>query len=158
MNTPIRQRGFTLVELVLVIAITATLSVILFQDRSTVAAHDALWLDAAADMLRHSRSRAVAERCEIRVDIQDRVLSAEYTGSAAQCPAAPLAAPDTSGTRLEQHAPVLSYGVGTHQRVFDPYGRALDADGTPQDLQLRLGARRLVLDGRIGSVVVEVAP
>ncbi|WP_370304979.1 pilus assembly FimT family protein [Sinimarinibacterium flocculans] len=150
------MQGFSLTELMVVLALCAASVVLLGRDAALVRTQTAAWLDRAADQLRHARARAQAERCPVRAELSAAEIRLSYPDPT--CASGTLTAANHSGEASVQRSPVLADALGTHTVIFDAGGRAVDATGAPASLLIAAGARRLRVDGNVGTIVLASTP
>ena len=152
-TTASREAGFTIVELVLVIAIIAILAAVAAPRFLAIGAMKAdLYQSEVLAAVRYAQRLAVASGC----GVQFQVTASSYTltqqaGCAGAAWTQDVVDPSTNSASYARSAPP---GVALSSTVnplrFDPLGRATNSAGTATDATIAVGARTISVVGQSG--------
>ena len=148
-----REAGFTIVELVLVIAIVAFLAAVAGPRFLAIGAMQAdLSQSEVLAALRYAQRLAVATGCGVQVQLTASSYAlTQQTGCAGATWTQAVVDPSTNGASYARSAPL---GVALSSTVnplrFDPLGRATDAAGTVSSATVAVGARTISVVGESG--------
>jgi len=135
----LRHRGFTLIELIMVIVLVGVLAVVAAPRFANTGDFDAVgYAHRLEGLIRYAQKTAIAQRQLVRVDISNTPNAADPTltwaaASTAGCTAALVAGAvplPSIGKRPTSNVTVSTTPAGSTSFCFDPLGRPY-ADGSP---------------------------
>lgn len=150
---PARETGFTVVELVLVIAIIALLAAVGTPRFLALGSMQAdLYQSEVLAALRYAQRLAVATGCGVQVQLTvSSYTLTQQTGCAGAAWTQAVVDPSTNAAGYARSAPA---GVALSSTVnplrFDPLGRATNAAGTVSSATVSVGARSISVVGESG--------
>ncbi len=148
-----REAGFTIVELVLVVAIIAVLAAVAAPRFLAMGAMSAdLYQSEVLAALRYAQRLAVASGCGVQVQMTASSYTlTQQTGCAGAAWTQAVVDPSTNAASYARSAPAgVTLSATVNPLRFDPLGRATNSAGAASDATIGVGARTISVVGESG--------